>query len=233
MTIFSSWGQALTQSFTEVGSEVVRIGVFLLFSILLFVIGWIIAIYIEKLIKQIFVWAKIDSVVRQTGVEDILKRGHLNLNSGAFVGGVVKWFVIAVFLVAAVATLGIQPLTFFLGQIIFLYVPRVLVAAILLVIAVMIANVVQRLIATAAGATGINAHHGIAALARWSIIIFAILAALSQIGVGTELIQTLFMGIVVMLAIAFGIAFGLGGKDVASRILNHIEKDFTRKERQD
>jgi hypothetical protein len=231
MTIFSSWSDALTRAFTEIGSEVVRIGVYLLFSILLFVIGWLIAIYIEKFIKQVFAWAKVDTAVRQTGVEEVLKRGHLNLNSGAFVGGVVKWFIIAVFLVAAIATLGVEPLTFFLSQIIFIYVPRVLVAAILLVIAVMIANVVQRLIATAAGATGINAHHGIAALARWAIIIFAVLAALSQIGVGTDLIRTLFMGIVLMLAIAFGIAFGLGGKEVAGRIWDHVERDFTRKDR--
>lgn len=229
MSIFTSWGESLTKAFIEIGSDVIRIGVYLLFSILLFVIGWILAIYIEKLIKKIFTWAKIDSAVRQTGIEEVLRKGHLNLNSGAFVGGFVKWFVIAIFLVAAVATLGIEPLTFFLGQIIFFYVPRVFIAAILLIIAVLIANVVQKIIATAAGATGINAHHGIAALAKWSIIVFAILAALSQIGVGTDLIQTLFLGVVVTLAIAFGIAFGLGGKEVATRILNHVENDFTKK----
>jgi len=148
-----------------------------------------------------------------------------SLNSGAFLGMLVKWFFILVFLVAALEVLGLTQVTMFLTAVVLGYLPRVIVAVLILLVAAVIAEAAQRLVAGSARAANMRSANFLGSIARWAIWIFAILAALDQLGV-TPFVQTLFTGVVVALALAFGLSFGLGGQQAASRFIDKMQSEI-------
>ena len=138
-----------------------------------------------------------------------------------------KRVVIVVFLVAALDVLGLTRVTIFLQQVVLLYLPQVIVAVLILILAAFVAEVVKSLVAGSARAAGAHAANLAGAVAKWAIWLFAILAAINQLGVATEFVQTLFTGLVVALALAFGLAFGLGGKDAAARTIERVRSEIS------
>jgi len=116
--------------------------------------------------------------------------------------------------------------TTFLRSVVF-YIPNVIVAALILLVAAWAAGVTQKIILAGASVTNIKAANLSANIAKWSIMVFGLLAALTQLGVASSLIQTIVTGFVAMLAIAGGLAFGLGGKDMAADILAKFRKGIT------
>ncbi len=222
---FQLWGQAVGDSFLNLWPGVIQLGVALIVAILIFIVGWIVGSLVGQLVEKIFASAKIDSALRQAGVESTLQRGGVALNSGAFVGGLVKWFIIAVFFMASLQILGLDQVTFFLQAVVIDYLPRVIVAVLILVVAVIIADAVKRIVAASAGAAHIKSAKAIGAIAKAAIIVFAVFAALLQLQIAPAFFQTLLMGIVVAFALAFGLAFGLGGRDAASRLIAKAEAE--------
>jgi hypothetical protein len=161
---------------------------------------------------------KVDHALRSAGVEEIVNRAGYSLNSGAFVGALVKWFVIIVFLVASLSILNLGQVTLFLQLGLLPFLARVIVAVLIIIVAAVIAQVAQGVVAGAARAAGVTSAGFAGTVAKWAIWVFAILAALDQLGV-TPFLQTLFTGVVVALSLAFGLAFGLGGQEAASRFI--------------
>ena len=218
-----SWGDAIVSSLYESWSAVSGFFPQFISAVLVFVVGWVVAVFIGGLVEQVIKALKIDALLEKLEVERALERGGLHLNSGAFIGALVKWFLVIVFLLAAVNILGLSQVSSFLGQVL-LYIPNVVVAAIILVIAVKLAEVVERAARSSVEAVGLRGSV-VGVMARWAIWIFGIVAALLQLGVATVLIQTLVTGLVATLALAFGLAFGLGGKDAASDFVNRIRRE--------
>ena len=144
-----------------------------------------------------------------------------------FFGAVVKWFVIIASLLASSNILGLSAVSQFLRDIL-LYIPNVAVAALILVIAAFVADGAEKFVRGSAEMAG---RHGafIALIIRWAIWIFALLAALLQLGIAPGLVQTLVTGVVAAIAIAFGLAFGLGGKEVAADMLQKMKNEMTRR----
>jgi hypothetical protein len=167
----------------------------------------------------------VDALLQKLEVEKALERGGVRLNSGAFIGALVKWFLVIVFLLAAVNILGLSQVSDFLSQVL-LYLPNVVVAALILIIAVKVAEVVDRSVRASAEATGLRGAF-VGVVARWAIWIFALVAALLQLGVATILLQTFVTGLVATLALAFGLAFGLGGKDAAASAIERVRRDIS------
>ncbi|PJA64152.1 MAG: hypothetical protein CO160_00110, partial [Candidatus Portnoybacteria bacterium CG_4_9_14_3_um_filter_43_11] len=122
--------------------------------------------------------------------------------------------------------LDLSEVTVFLKQVL-LYIPQLIIAVLILLAAVLIANFLQRLVKASVEAAGLGSANFLATVTKWAIMVFAILAALLQLGVVPTLIQTLFTGFVAALVISFGLAFGLGGKDLAAQILEKIKKDIS------
>jgi hypothetical protein len=141
------------------------------------------------------------------------------------IGWVVKWFFIVVTLLAVVNILNIPQVSSFLDQVL-LYIPNVVVAIIILALGLIAGNFFYNVVNRAATASHMSAAavSGLAALAKWAIVIFALMAALVQLGIAAGLIQILFTGFVAMLALAGGLAFGLGGRDKAARWLDKIDQ---------
>ena len=224
--IVQTWVDVLQQSFYGLLQGLVGFIPNVLFAIIIFVVGWFIGSILGRVIAQAIKAIKVDHALKTAGVEDIVNRAGFSLDSGEFLGGLVKWFVIVVFLLASLQVLGLTQVTFFLQQVVLSYVPQVIVAVLILLVAAVIAEVAQNVVGGAARAAGIASAGFAGAVARWSIWIFAIIVALSQLGIGTQYFQTLFTGLVVALSLAFGLAFGLGGQESASRFLDKMREQI-------
>ena len=220
----NNWADVLQQSFYGLFYGTVAFLPNLLIALIIFILGWIIGAGLGRLVAQVVSAAKVDQALRSAGVEAVVERGGFRMNSGNFLGGLVKWFFIIVFLIAALDVLGLTEVTIFLRTVVLGYLPNVIVAVLILLVAAVLADVVQRVVAGSAAAANLRSANLLGSLARWAIWIFAILAALNQLQIASDFIQPLFTGLVVALALAFGLAFGLGGQQAAARIIERMHE---------
>lgn len=197
-------------------------------AVIVLVIGWVLGWFVGNLVMQAIRAIKVDHALKAAGVDDVVSRAGYKLDSGAFLGALVKWFIILVFLMAALQMLGLSQVTFFLQAVVISYLPNVIIAVLILLVTAVIAEVAQGVVAGSARAAGITAAGFAGAAARWAIWIFGILAALSQLQIAQGILQTLFTGVVVALSLAFGLAFGLGGQDAASQFLSKVRSEIKR-----
>lgn len=219
MNFVENWGEVFTQSLQGIWFGVAGFVPTLIIAVIIFAIGWVLATLIEKLVETLFKSLKVDEALKSAGVEDVVKRAGHELNSGRFVGSLIKWFVIVVFLIASFDVLGLSQVNSFLKDVVLSYLPQVIVAVLVLMISVVIAEAVHKIVVASARAAHVKSAMLLGSIAKWSIWIFAVLTALFHLGIAPALIQTLFMGVVVAAALACGLAFGLGGKEVAGRML--------------
>lgn len=226
--LVQTWSDVITASFQGLWNGVIGFVPGLITAIIIFLVGWIVAVALGKIVKQIIDAIKVDSALESLGVGEILNRGGFKLDSGAFIGGLVRWFFILVFLLGAVDILGLTQVTVFLRDVVLLYIPNVIVAVLILLVAAMVAEAVKRVVRGAAEAGKLPSAPFLAGVTRWSIWVFGILAALYQLGVAGELIKTIFTGFVAMLAIAGGLSFGLGGKDHAADFIAKLRKEISK-----
>lgn len=223
-----TWGDnVLAQSFQNLWGGIVDYVPRLIVAIIILIIGWVIAAFICKVVEQIFRSLKIDNLLRGAGVEDLLNKGGLKLNSGLFIGKLVEWFIILAFLIASFDVLRLREVTAFLREITFDVVPHVIVAALILMAAVVIAEFVQKVVLASARAAQIKSAHFVAGVTKWAIWIFAIIGALLQIGVARDVLLVIVQGIIMALSLALGLAFGLGGQDAAARYIEKLRGDIS------
>ncbi len=226
----TTWSEVLLASFQSLWTGVLGFVPNLIVAILIVVIGWIVGALIGKAISQLIKSIKVDEALRKAGVEDVLKKGGVGLDSGHFIGALVKWFIIIAFLVAAFDVLGLTRVNAFLQGAVLGYIPNLIVAVLILLVAGVLGDVLSRIIITSAKTAGIHSANLLGKVSKWAIWIFAILVALSQIGIASAFIQTLFTGFVVALSIALGLSFGLGGQDAAARVIDKVRNEISHRE---
>ena len=197
----------------------------LLGAVVVFVVGLLIAAALEKVVVRVLGMLQADKILDQLGAMQALRGAGMSLSVGVFVGALVRWFFVIAFFLAATDILGLTAVASFL-QMVLLYIPNVIVAAAILTIAALVADLVEKFVRTAMRATEARSINFVASVVRWTIWIFGILGALSQLGVAESLINTLFIGIVAMFAIAGGLAFGMGGQQAAKDMLDDFRKSI-------
>ncbi len=217
--IVSNWTVALQQSFNNLLWWTVNFIPQFVLAVVIFVVGWFIATLIGRVVAQAIRAIRVDHALRTAGVDDIVTRAGYKLDSGEFIGGLVKWFLIIVVLWAALTVMGLTAVTGFIQLALLPLLGRVIVAAFIIMIAAVVAEVTQGVVTGAARAAGIASAGVAGTVARWAIWVFAILAALDQLQIAPGVTQVLSTGIVVALALAFGLAFGLGGQEAAARAI--------------
>ena len=194
-------------------------------AVVVFVVGLLIAAALEKVVVRVLGMLQADKILDQLGAMQALRGAGMSLSVGVFVGALVRWFFVIAFFLAATDILGLTAVASFL-QMVLLYIPNVIVAAAILTIAALVADLVEKFVRTAMRATEARSINFVASVVRWTIWIFGILGALSQLGVAESLINTLFIGIVAMFAIAGGLAFGMGGQQAAKDMLDDFRKSI-------
>lgn len=224
--MLQTWSDVLVAAFQQLWGGTIMFIPKLIIAVIIFIIGWVIAVALGKLVAQIIRAFKVDKVLQSLSIEEPLAKAGFRLDSGAFLGGLIRWFFIIVFLMAAIEVIGLSQVNIFLKDVVLGYLPNVIVAALILIVAAFVANATQRIVVGSAKAAGVPSTKLLGGITKWAIWVFAILAALYQLGIAGVFAQTIFTGFVAMLAIAGGLAFGLGGKEAASRYVERLRKDM-------
>lgn len=227
MNYLNLWGATIVASLQNLWIQLLGFLPQILGAIIVLIVGVIVAGMLGKLAARVIAMAKVDSLVQSTGVTDEFRKIGISFSLSKLLGWIVKWFLIIATLIAVVDILNIGQVTLFL-QDVALYIPNVIAAIVILTIGIVAGNFVRQVVHKAAEASKIPATAAgpLSAVAKWSIIIFALLAALVQLHVAAALIQTLFTGFIAMLAIAGGLAFGLGGQDKARAWLDRLDREI-------
>lgn len=217
--IVQSWTDALQQSFNNLLYWTVNFIPQFILAVVIFIVGWFIASLIGRVVAQAIKAIKVDHALRSAGVDEIVTRAGYRLDSGEFIGGLIKWFIIIVVLWAALTVMGLTAVTSFISLALLPLLGRVIVAAFIIVIAAVVAEVAQGVVTGTARAAGVGGAGVAGVVARWAIWVFAILAALDELQIAPGVTQILSTGVVVALALAFGLSFGLGGQEAAARAI--------------
>lgn len=225
-TLLQTTGTTVAGSLSTVWAGVIAFLPKLIVALIIFVIGWIIASLLARAVDQIIKSVKLDTALRGAGMEGAMARAGFSLNSGRFLGELVRWFIIVVFLVAALEIVELTQVTNFLRDVVLGYLPQVIVAVLIMLVAVVIAEAVRKLVIASAKAAHIKMAGFLGALSKWAIWVFALLVALSHLGIGVAFLQTLFTGVVIALSLAFGLSFGLGGQSAAAKYLEHLAHEM-------
>lgn len=225
MSNISTWFGALQFSFNEMLTGVVTFIPKFLFAAVLFLVGWWIAVILGRLVAQLIKAVRLDTALRGAGFDKVVERAGFTLSSGGFLGALVKWFFIVVTLVASLEIVGLTEVSKYLSSVVLGYLPNVIIAALILLVSVVIAQAVQKLVVSSAKAANVSSANVLGAIAKWAIWIFAFMTALSQLQILDGFIQPLFIGVIAAISLALGLSFGLGGKEAAARYIEKVRSE--------
>lgn len=192
-------------------------------ALVIFFVGWFVALAVQKIIVEILKAVKFNQLFEKGSMKTAMEKSDMKVNASAFIGAIIKWVIVFSFILASVEVMGFVQFAEFLRDVLG-YLPNVVIAVLMLAAAVVIADISEKLVRVAVEGTKVGYGNLAGAIVRWSIWVFALLAILYQLKVVPELIQTLLTGIIALIVIAGGLAFGLGGKDIAADILKDIRK---------
>lgn len=186
--------------------------------LVILIVGWFVASLIAKGVAGLLRAIKFNELAQRSGFSGFVRNIGVQQDSAGFLALLSKWFIRLIVLVVAFDALGLPAVSDVLRQML-LWLPNLAVGLIVLVIGGLAANAAAGLVRGATRTAGFHRPEMIANIARGAIWVFAIIVAVNQIGIAQELVNTLFMGTVALLVIALGLAFGLGGRDLASNLL--------------
>lgn len=212
----SNWGDAIFLSLSNALNAFLAAIPQVIGALIVLVIGWIIAGVAARLVTEVLRRAGADRLFAQHGGA-VYGAKSAQIKPSVLAGELVKWLIRIVFLVAAANVLGLTQVSDLLNSVL-LWIPNLIVAAIILLVAPLLARFVRGLIEVGAGQMGFANAPLLGKIAEVAIVAFAVLIAINQIGVAANLVNILFIGVVGALALAFGLAFGLGGREVAAQL---------------
>jgi len=195
-------------------------------AIIIFIIGYFIALGIGKLVAGILIRLKFNKIFERIGWREALEKAELKVNPSEFVGAIFKWILVIVFLLVSVEILGFVQFAAVLNKLIS-WLPNLIVAILIFVVAVIVADILDKIIRASVQKIGVKYVGALGGMIRWAIYIFAGLAILVQLGVAQSLINTLITAVFGMIALAFGLAFGFGGKDAAAKIIEDLRRKIS------
>lgn len=217
---------------TIVASSITSFGNYLpqfLAGLVLLLIGLAVAALLKEIVLRFLRFLRVEEWIG--GVTDWFNkiRTDRGVRSGVWsnvAAELVRWTVVILFLVPAAEAWGLPKVTELLNQVL-LYIPNVFVAVVIGFIGLVAAKLVSDVVKHASHNLGSDSANLLSTIARWAMVFFTALVVLNQLGVAADLIRILFTGIVAMLAIAGGLAFGLGGQESAKRVLSDLQKKIS------
>jgi small-conductance mechanosensitive channel len=225
--IWYSWSDVFNISLQNLWIGFVQFAPKLILAIILFIIGWVLGSLISKAFVQVFAALKIDKLFASIGADNLFRRAGMNLNTGYFVGEVARWFIIIVFLLPSLSLVGLDAVSSFLENDVLGFLPKIIIAVFILIIATVVSNAVSKLVVAGTRTMNVHSAHMLGTLVKYTIWIFAFIIALGQLQVADPYIPTLFTVLIGAIGLAGALAFGLGGKDAAARFLAKISEEST------
>jgi hypothetical protein len=224
--LIQTWSQVFLLSLQGLWYGFVATVPKILLAIVVFIIGWIVATTLGKLVTAGIDALKLDKLFANSGTDEALARAGVRLHIGAVIGWLVKWLIVIAFLIASLNLLNLDQVTLFLQEV-WAYIPQVIIAVLVLVAGTVLADFVRRLVSGSAAIANVRSARMIGTIAYYAIWILSIVTALDKLGIFGYFGQILFTGIVLMLALSVGLAFGLGGKESAGRWIARFSEDLS------
>ena len=190
----------------------------LLGAIIIFVVGWFAAKISKRVISKVLSKLQLDKTSEKTGLKEFLQKGNVTQQPSEIVGLLTYWFIMLLTLVASLDTLGLPIASDILNEI-FLYIPNVVAAVLVLILGVFVGNLLSSVVQTTVANAGFSNPESMGKISLYAVIFFSGTIALSQLGVGSEIVTAAFILAFGGFSLACGLAFGLGGKDVAAEYL--------------
>ena len=215
--------EIVSSSLTDLWGSVAVFVPRLVAALVVFLVGWLISVLVAKLAWHLVRVLQIDRGLEGLGFKNVWERSGYKLNTPKFFYELVKWFFIIVFLMAATNILGLSEVTEFLRTVVF-YLPNVFIASFVLLAGVLVANFLEGLIKGSVKAAQLASHSLLGSMAKWAVLVFSLLVALDQLKVAPEIIRIVVVGLVAAFSLAIGLAFGLGGREHASRWIDQMKK---------
>ncbi len=186
-------------------------------ALILLIIGWIIAGIVGGLVTKLCQGIHVDTVGDRVGVNDFLEKSGSKLRASSIIGEIVKWVVRLVFIEMAAEQLGMPQISLIINQILG-FIPNIIVAMVILGVGAFLGQLLGGIVRGAASEAKIANAALLSKLTSGAVMAFAIIAALNELNVAPVVVNTLYIGLVAALALALGLAFGLGGRDTAARL---------------
>ena len=222
--MISDWSSVTLEAFQNVWQGIiVDFLPKLLAGLVVFIIGWMIASGVGKILARLLRKLNFDSIFVQSGWKNALENADIKVNPSEFIGAILKWVLVIVFLQIFVEILGLTAFAGFLTSVLD-WLPNLIVAAAIFVVSIIMADILEKIIKASVMRLEIRYSNLLGAAVRGSIYVFAILAILLQLKVAESIINTMIMGFVGMFSLAFGLAFGLGGKDAAADAIKAVRE---------
>src|SRR5205814_10659014 len=226
MTVFRNFGQAVISALGHALDLLLVFIPLLLGFLLILLVGYLIAAALRRAVTFLLRKIGFDNLANRIGLTRLEQRMGVRLDPAGVLGKIVFWFILLVFLVPATNALGLTAVSGILNTMI-AYIPNVFVAILVLFLGTLAATFVADIVRGATASANVGNPNIFANIARYSIMGFAALVALEQLQIAPALINELFGAIVAAAALAFGLAFGLGGRETAQRYLNRSENSVS------
>jgi uncharacterized protein YneF (UPF0154 family) len=195
-------------------------------TVIVLIVFWIIGLFLSRLVFKALEVIKIDHLANQLGLNNLSQKTGKKLSLAALGAWLVKWFFFLASILIAANILGLTEVSTFLYQQVLPYAGHVIVAMTILLLGILAAKFFGEVVSTTVKASGLHKGNSLGTITSWAIIVFSIIAALAQLQIATAFLQDLFRAVITMLAIAGGLAFGLGGKEHAKKTLDAIESNL-------
>lgn len=229
MTSYNEWSLTIVQPFLQ---NAVIFAAKLLLAIVVFVVGYLIAVGIGKVVAEILKSIKFNKLFDKEGWHRALQRANVDVNPSEFIGAIFKWVFVILSLLVAVDILNLPQFGMVLADVLN-YLPNVVVASLIFVVAVVISDIVEKIMRVMVERIKFGYGYLAASIVKWAVWVFAVFLILEQLLPNSDLIKTLYMaivwGIVGTLALGAALAIGLGGKDVAAEVLQDMKRKMTQK----
>ncbi|MDW8280044.1 MAG: hypothetical protein RMK17_02705 [bacterium] len=221
--VIQNLADILALSFQNVWTNVISFLPTLITALILFLIGLFIASVLGSTVEKIFDALKLDVFLSKLGFSHYFERAGLKLRGAYFLGQLVNWFFIIVFLLAVSDMLGLYAFSNFLNDVLN-YIPNIIIAVLVMLAAIVLANFLRRVVSVSVASTKLHGSKFLGTLTWWAVVVFGFLAALVQLNVAANIINALITGFIATLALAGGLAFGLGGKSYAEYLINKLRE---------
>ncbi len=220
--MLQEWWNLTREAVTESLVEVVGYIPNLLGAIIVLLLGVLVGWAVKTVVVRVFRFVKVKPYTDAIGLNKVFKTKE---DLVELIGDVVKWVVVIIFLLPALNILGLTDINEIIGDIV-AYLPHVVVAAVIVMVGAVLADLASRAVEAAAQTIGARTAAIVADITRWAILVFAVLVALNQLGIAADIINTLVTGFVALIAIAGGLAFGLGGQEAAKEAIERLRKNL-------
>ncbi|MEU4603804.1 hypothetical protein AB0F43_12560 [Kribbella sp. NPDC023972] len=204
-----------TQPFEDAFGKLLGFVPNLLGGLVILVIGYFVAKVLGKLVGKLLGKVGFDQWMERAGVSGVLQRSGTGLTASAMLGEVVFWFVFLISFTMFASALGVPEISAFMSDML-AYIPRIFAAIVIICLAALFANFLAAIIR---GATG---NETLAKVGKYAILVYAAFAALTQLGIAVQLTGNTLLIVLAGAALAMGLAFGLGGREMAGRALSNL-----------